>query len=860
MTEGPNGGGSAGDRPGRKRWPWIALGVVALLLLGGYAALVALFPPSKLRALVVPRLQAAVGRDVKLSSVHLKLFPRVAIRLDDLSIANAPGFGAEPAIQLKALDLEPRLLPLLRGEVELRSLRLIQPVIRYAVDSAGHSNFEGLGPSGSAVAASAGGAAANTAGTQGGPPPGGASSAALLVIADLTLQEGTLSYTDARSGRWLRVGDLEGRLTSSRPEGRARALASGGRIDFGRLRIGLPAAGADSIVLPDARVDYDLLVDLAGDSLSLRTLGLRLGDLVLNGEGSAHGLSGARSYRLALRSGDVDIGKLLSALPEGLRPSMTPSGRGRFDLKVNSPEAGSRRPALNGTLALQDLAVERKGANLVTEGTGSLAFSMDSVVIQSFRGRLLGRPLQLSGRVTNFRSPQVRGRVTAEADVAELARLWSGAPAASGLVSLDLQISGPVKRPSELGIAGPVRLSNVRYPRSAPGAPILIPAAMLRFGATTVTTDSLPIEIGKSDLTLSFTGRRILPLAFGKPAPGATLEFRAVSRHFDWTEVMPDTTLGYADLLTARLAGRKIGGQEPGALARERYRPPPLPPVDASGQVRIAEFVNPPTTARNVTFQVVLKNGRLEVRNVTGKVYGGDLKGGLSVELGQGRAPFPVHYDFKLQGAQAAPFVRRWTRLGAAVTGALNFTVQGNTSLDETLLPVTGATAARGRADFRDGRFQDFGLTRRLASELKMAPDFATSFQRFGGPYRIEGGAFQLERWQLVAPDLKAAVTGSAGLGGALNLKVDLTVPAATIRESGLLRGAGLGQLANALLGRRDSLQLAVGLGGTLSDPVVQLDMNALQKQLRGGAEDLLKGLFKKPRTDSLSSFESRMK
>lgn len=178
----------------------------------------------------------------------------------------------------------------------------------------------------------------------------------------------------------------------------------------------------------------------------------------------------------------------------------------------------------------------------------------------------------------------------------------------------------------------------------------------------------------------------------------------------------------------------------------------------------------------------------------------------------------------------------------------MDFSLRGTTALDETLLPVPGATDASGRAILRDGQFQNFGITRRLAQQLRLDPGQVSSFRRLGGPFRIEGGAFVLESWQMVAPDLTAQITGSAGLGGTLDLKLALEVPASTLRESGLLRDAGLDRVANALLGQQKSLQIGVGVAGTMSDPTFQVDTESLQSQLQGTGEDLLKRLFRPPR------------
>ncbi len=99
---------------------------------------------------------------------------------------------------------------------------------------------------------------------------------------------------------------------------------------------------------------------------------------------------------------------------------------------------------------------------------------------------------------------------------------------------------------------------------------------------------------------------------------------------------------------------------------------------------------------------------------------------------------------------------------------------------------------------------------------------------------------------------MKAGIGGSAALGGALDLKLAIALPPAALEKAGLISGSGplagvLGQL------RQDNqpIQVAVGLGGTISDPALKVDSEALQKtleqRLQGAGKDLIQRLLKPP-------------
>ena len=89
---------------GLPRWLIVVAAALALIVVAGTVALKVLFPPEKLRAMIVPRIEERVGSEVMLSDVRLRVFPRIAVRLDDFAIANPRGFSAEPALRLDALE------------------------------------------------------------------------------------------------------------------------------------------------------------------------------------------------------------------------------------------------------------------------------------------------------------------------------------------------------------------------------------------------------------------------------------------------------------------------------------------------------------------------------------------------------------------------------------------------------------------------------------------------------------------------------------------------------------------------------------------------------------------------------------
>jgi len=125
------------------------LGVVALVVVLVGAVLVLLDSDAVAKRavdLVLPRVSAALGREVKLRQARLDLFPDTRVELLGFSVAGRPG---EPdLVELEALRLELGLWPLVRSlgkDLQVNEIVLVRPTIALVKGKDGTWSFEGLG-------------------------------------------------------------------------------------------------------------------------------------------------------------------------------------------------------------------------------------------------------------------------------------------------------------------------------------------------------------------------------------------------------------------------------------------------------------------------------------------------------------------------------------------------------------------------------------------------------------------------------------------------------------------------------------------------------------------------------------------
>ena len=222
------------------------IGVTALLLVlliaGGIAYLKSI-DVNQYKGVIAQAAKSATGRGLRIEGpISLALGWNPALVVEGVSFANAP-WGSRPEMaKLKRLEVQVELLPLIRKDIRLSRLVLIEPDILLETDRQGRGNWE-LGPPG------AGGGA------------GGALPAGLSV--SLLLERGVIAYRDGRTG-------AHHKLVIDRMATRVKGLDSPVTLDLQGAYLDLPLrvkgqAGALGRFLgPDGAFPLDIQASFAG--------------------------------------------------------------------------------------------------------------------------------------------------------------------------------------------------------------------------------------------------------------------------------------------------------------------------------------------------------------------------------------------------------------------------------------------------------------------------------------------------------------------------------------------------------------------------------------------------------------------
>lgn len=121
---------------------WVALAVLALLVLVLALVVPPLISVSHYKGQITHLIAQSLGRPVRLSSVEVRLLPWPGFVLSDLSVAEDPAYGAEPVLHATKVTASLRLLALWRGKLEIDKISVDEASLNLVRAGPGRWNLD----------------------------------------------------------------------------------------------------------------------------------------------------------------------------------------------------------------------------------------------------------------------------------------------------------------------------------------------------------------------------------------------------------------------------------------------------------------------------------------------------------------------------------------------------------------------------------------------------------------------------------------------------------------------------------------------------------------------------------------------
>lgn len=309
---------------------FVAVVALLVLLIGAAFVVPGFIDGNAYKSRIISLAESATGRSLAISGdVSLRLLPSPALSVEGVRLANVADAATAEMLSLESIQVQVALLPLLRGKVVVRSVRLVEPVIELEILADGTANWEFSSDDDAAgrPAAAAGGAGGGRVRVSADDDGGGGR---IVSLARFEIVRGKLTFRDESSGVTEVIEDLSAVFS-------ADSLADGPYAGVGQMRVrGIPF-----------RFDFAV-----GDRS-------RSGRIPVSAELEATGIGASFAFRgtTSALAADAKVFGRLEVAGEDFRAALQPlveSGLFMTSLPVPGAQAFSLKAMIEGTR--EDLA------------------------------------------------------------------------------------------------------------------------------------------------------------------------------------------------------------------------------------------------------------------------------------------------------------------------------------------------------------------------------------------------------------------------------------------------------------------------------------------------------------------------
>ena len=845
----------------RKARTWIIiLSIPVILVIGVALALKILFSGDRLKAFIVPKIEAATHRAVSINTMSLSVFPTLAIDVEGLTVSNAQGegFTDKPMVQLDRLVLDVRLLALLKGNIEVSEMTLDHPRLFLEVNGAGRANYAEKEPPGPPAT-----------GTRGGESPGNPANPPTtvtvevksggygLLVSNFQVVDGILEYVDRKGGSATTLEGVNLKVRADAPSG-----ASEITVDIHTTIDGFSYGSLTAPLVSNLKFRSDLsaVYDVKGDVVRIRTGTFTVQEIPLSMSGEVTACTKTPLMNLVVTSDKVSIPELLSLIPqEYMRKAEGVKGTGvaRARIEIRGSATDSTNPDVTGMISATGASIQYPQLPKAITGVNVVADFTRGKKKQEFRltkfSALLGsNPLDATMTVVNFDDPSLTLAVNASmnlADVRDYYPLEAGTDL-SGALKANVHIAGKVSAPAAMKAAGSAEFQSVTIKTATNKNPVRNLNGTVVFNNQVVEAKKLTMDLGQSDLSLAFSVRNYLLMmstgqAMDKKAPRATASVTLKSNHLYTADVMGDAksaggaTTSQPQAAVSRPQGAGTGREgngkpSPAAKAESRKAGVLLPNVDMDIVASIGTLTMEKFELKNVHGTIRISDGIIDLQNLACNAFDGSVatKGTLNMQKPD-RPAFDLTFDMKNVDAHA--LLPKFTSFGDRMFGRLSMNTTMKGMLNDTLGLVPQGLNGQGKVNVQDGKLTGVKVNQTIASLVNLPDLEEITFKDWENAFTIADGRVVIKDLRIKALGADYTVNGSQGFDGSLDYGMTMLLSDQTSTKVAVPGFAGEAVKLFKEPGGRVRLDFAVT--GTNDNPKVSLDTRAARKK----AEDLAK-------------------
>ncbi len=248
----------------------------------------------------------------------------------------------------------------------------------------------------------------------------------------------------------------------------------------------------------------------------------------------------------------------------------------------------------------------------------------------------------------------------------------------------------------------------------------------------------------------------------------------------------------------------------------------------------------------NLTGKVQVKDEAVQLTNVKGNTLGGTMAvtGSYSTRTSKTKPDMSFSYDMQGVDIQktflAFNTVQKLMPVAQFLSGKITSQLNLSGRLGESMMPDLATLSGKGVLLIMEGVLNKFGPMDKLASALKVSELQKLSLKDVKTYFEFSNGKVLVKPFKVKVKDIDMEIGGIHGLDQSIDYVINMKLPRA-------LMGAQANALVNNLASQAtakgipvkmsDVINLKVGMGGTIKNPVLNLNM----KEAGGSITDDLK-------------------
>ena len=647
-----------------------------------------------------------------------------------------------------------------------------------------------------------------------------------IKLKKLSINNLSVSYDDRQAGMYAAIDKLKAKCAGD--FGSERTIVD---LEMETPSLTYRTGGVPFLNHAALKTDMNVDADFVNNKFTLQDNSISLNAIRLNIDGWAAMKDNGIDMDVKLNTNEVGFKELLSLIPaiyakdfqdlktDG-KASLTAFAKGtlsqdkmpQFEAALHVENAMFRYPSLPA--GVEDINI----AAIVKNPGGNI--DATEVNISPFNFTLAGNPFSLKAIVkTPVSDPDLQATAKGTLDLGKIKDVYPLEDMTlSGTIQADMNLAGRLSyieqaQYDKMQAEGNIRLNGMKL--NMKDIPTVdIRRSTFTFSPRYLQLSETTVNIGDNDLTLDSRFENYL----GYALKGSTLKgnLNINSNHINLNDFMStDTTATQVQAPADTTAAATSAGV---------IRIPEN--IDFNMQANLKEVLFDKMTLENVNGTLLVKNGTIDMRNLSFGTMGGSITANGSYSAPKASQPhLNAGFDLKdiafAKAYQELGLVQQLAPIFEGLKGNFSGNLRIDAPLDANMSPVMQKVQGSGKLSTKDLSLSGVKFIDQVADIVKKPSMKDINVKDLDLGFEIKDGRVNTQPFDLKLGDYTMNLSGSTGLDQTIDYRGKITLPSGGI-------GSKLGTVD-------------MTIGGTFTSPKVGIDMASLAKN---AAEQALKGII----------------